>query len=147
MFVVPPELVFLDANVIFSAAIGSKTCRSIVRIPQIKLLTSDYCLAEVTRNLTAKGYDPAIDLHDLLTAVTEVQTPPQSYWQTLAPLLPPRATTDLPILGAALVAHADVLITGNTRDFGDLMKKPLSAGPTVLTPRAFLERGPRGRQG
>ncbi|MBI1845149.1 MAG: hypothetical protein HYR89_11160 [Actinobacteria bacterium] len=51
--------------------------------------------------------------------------------------------TDLPVLGAARAAKADVLVTANTGDFGPLMAHGLVDGPVVLTPRAFVERGPR----
>lgn len=137
------ERVFLDANVLFSAAIGSAVCRSITGLPSIRVLTSDYCLAEAERNLVAKGYDVLTALAELVDRIDVVATPPQAYWQALSPLLPTGAVTDLPVLGAARAAKADVLVTGNTRDFGQLMDHGLVDGPEVLTPRAFLERGPR----
>lgn len=87
-------------------------------------------------------------LAELVDQIDVVATPPQDFWRGLSPLFPSGALTDLLVLGAALSAKADVLVTGNTRDIGPLMehglvKHGLVDGPVVLTPWAFLKRGPR----
>lgn len=137
------ELVFLDANVIFSASIGSMVCRAILGLSGIKALTSDYCLSEVERNLVVKGYDASKVLAEHVEKIEVVVTPHEMYWRALSALLPAGAASDLAVLGAAKAAKADVLVTGKTRDFSALMDRGLTGGPLVLTPRAFLERGPQ----
>lgn len=139
-----PERVFLDANVVFSAAIGSAPCRFVLALPGLVLLTSDYCLDEARRNLLAKATSDAIGwLDNTLTTIDIVSTPPPTTWLSVAHHLPSRALSDRPVLATAVTARADTMITGNTRDFGSLMQHPVAALPMVLTPRDFLRRGPR----
>ncbi|MDQ1249239.1 MAG: uncharacterized protein QG597_3613 [Actinomycetota bacterium] len=138
------ERAFIDANVLFSAAIGSGVCQIVLTMPSVVCLTSDYCFDEARRNLTAKA--PPEALAWLLSAVEDMEvvtTPPPDMWDVIAHHLPARATTDLPVLAASVTARAHTLITGNTRDFGGLMTHPVPGLPVVYTPRAFLLRGPR----
>ena len=139
------EVVFVDANVLFSAAIGSRVCRAVLSLPRVEFLTSDYCLDEARRNLMAKAPPDVVSwLPSAINSMTVVPTPPPFTWKMVAHHLPPAATTDAPILAAAVAAGAQALITGNTRDFGRLMARPVKGLPTVYTPRAFLMRGPLG---
>lgn len=138
------ERVFLDANVMFSAAIGSASCRLVQALPGLALLTSDYCVDEARRNLIAKATpDATAWLDTALTTIDIVSTPPPSTWHRVVRDLPTRAVSDRPVLAAAVAVNADTLITGNTGDFSHLMRNPVAALPVVLTPRDFLRRGPR----
>lgn len=140
------ERVFLDANVLFSAAIGSRTCRAIWDLPDLLLSTSDYCREEALRNLDAKGHrDGSAWLRGRLERVEITSTPPAALWEQVARHLPESAVSDRPVLAAAVVTGAQTLVTGNTRDFGALMAAPPGAAglPDVYTPRGFLQRGPR----
>ncbi|MEI6621532.1 MAG: PIN domain-containing protein [Actinomycetes bacterium] len=139
------ERVFLDANVLFSAAIGSVVCRTICALPKVLLVTSDYCAEEARRNLAAKGFDDGSDwLVSQLTTIQIVPTPPPATWRKVAGHLPDNAISDRPVLAAAVACRCDTLITGNTRDFGRLIAvdHPAPGLPTVVTPRVFLSRGP-----
>jgi predicted nucleic acid-binding protein len=136
--------VFLDADVLFSAAIGSRVCAAIWQLPGCHLLTSDYCWEEAARNLDIKGRSAGIDRLALAAFSLEiVRTPPAATWEVAGRYLPPSADSDRPVLAAAMAARAEVLVTGNTRDFGPLMAAPQAGLPVVLTPRGFLVRGPR----
>ncbi|MGV1006163.1 MAG: DNA-binding protein [Candidatus Nanopelagicales bacterium] len=138
------ERVFLDANVLSSAAIGSATCRAVCILPGVVIITSDYCVDEARRNLLAKFDGSAVDvLVGLLDGLETVPTPPESVWGSAIAALPSSAASDVPVLAAAMAARADTLVTGNTRDFGELMIHPVPGIPLALTPRQLLLRGPR----
>jgi hypothetical protein len=69
-----PDRIFLDANVIFSAAYRPATdLRQLWALPDIRLLTSPYAISEVERNLHRTRHS---DLQFLLQAITFVPTPP-----------------------------------------------------------------------
>jgi hypothetical protein len=139
------ESVFVDANVLFSAAIGSAVCRTICALPKVLLVTSDYCAEQARRNLAAKGFEDGSDwLVSQLTTIQIVPTPPPGTWQKVAAYLPDNAISDRPVLATAVVCRCDTLVTGNTRDFGQLIAvdHPAPGLPIVLTPRVFLSRGP-----
>ena len=136
---------FLDANVLFSAAIGSRTCRAIWDLPDLVLITSDYCREEALRNLDAKGHpDGSTWLHGRLQPAEITSTPPPSLWDQVARHLPESAASDRPVLAAAVAAGAQTLVTGNTRDFGALIAARTGAPgfPYGYTPRGFIQRGP-----
>lgn len=143
-----PEIVFIDANVLFSAAIGSRVCRTILGLPSVDLLTSDYCLDEARRNLAVKAPPEALSwLPSAVESMLIVPTPPPMAWKMVAHHLSPTAASDAPVLASAVVAGARSLITGNTRDFGELMSTPVNGLPIVYTPRAFLLRGAASTRG
>ena len=124
--------VFLDANVLFSAAYREAPGLLVLwRQREIELLTSGYAAEEARRNLDTP--ERAARLERLLGGVRIVPEPPA------APLpagvrLPEK---DQPILSAAIAAEATHLLTGDLRDFGPLMGKRV-AGVLVQTPAEFL---------
>lgn len=130
------DVVFLDANVLFSAAYrpGAGLLR-IWELPRVRRLTSTYALEEARRNLT----DPAQlarlqDLVDSLEVVGEVSDE----------LLPPEAILpekDQPILRAAIRAGATHLLTGDVRHFGPYFGRTL-AGVRILPPGEYLREVP-----
>jgi predicted nucleic acid-binding protein len=127
--------VFLDANVLFSAAYrDAPGLLALWRLRDVELLTSGYAAEEARRNLDAP--ERAARLERLLRDVRIVAEP------RAAPLpagvrLPEK---DQPILGAAIAAEATHLLTGDLRDFGPLMGRRV-AGVLVQTPGEFLRRG------
>jgi uncharacterized protein len=130
------DVVFLDANVLFSAAYrpGAGLLR-IWELPRVRRLTSTYALEEARRNLT----DPAQlarlqDLVDALEVVGEVSDE----------LLPPEVILpekDQPILRAAIRAGASHLLTGDVRHFGPYFGQTL-AGVRILPPGEYLREVP-----
>lgn len=131
---------FLDANVLFTAAISaqgvSRGITELARAGACVLLSSPYAIDEATRNVRVKYHRHVIDLDAILQHVERVSEPrPQHLVQARA-LVPAK---DVPILGAAMTAGADILVTGDRRHFGDLYGQVVGA-VEVLPPRQALER-------
>jgi predicted nucleic acid-binding protein len=126
---------FLDANIIFTAAYtrqgASGLLFSIAGTGAINLCTSHYALDEAKRNLALKAADklPALEiLLPHLTIVSEPQ-PEKVAWAALLPL----PGKDAPIMAAAVSCKADILVTGDRRDFGSLLGAT-TEGVLVLGP-------------
>ncbi len=135
-----PLIVFLDANVLFSAALGGPAFELIwelARRGRIQLVTSAHCRIEAAANLERKRPRSAPRLGRLLSDVGLAAEPPS---EVLASARRFVAEKDVPVLAAALAARADVLVTGDLKHFGALMDRddlPLR----VRSPRAFLLEG------
>lgn len=126
---------FLDANIIFTAAYSPQGASgflfSIAETGAITLCTSLYALDEAKRNLALKAADKLSTLGKLfphLTIVSEPQ-PEKVAWAAHLPL-PEKAA---PIMAAAVSCKADILVTGDRRDFGSLLGTT-SEGVLVLEP-------------
>jgi len=133
--------VFLDANVLFSAALTkSGVARALFGVAEkrgdITLLTTGYAVEEARINLERKAPRALHDLRGLIASITVPEEPPMQLVQRLAPLVPdPR---DAPILAGAVFAGADLLVTGNTRDFEALYGTRVHE-VLVLRPRDALD--------
>jgi predicted nucleic acid-binding protein len=133
--------VFLDSNVLFSAALGSKPFDllwEIARAGKVQLVTTAYCHIEASNNLKHKRPGALDHYVKLMKIVIEVPDD-QSKLAWAHELLPDK---DAPILAAAVAAGADVLVTGDLKHFMPLMKRndlPLR----VRTIRVFLREGPK----
>lgn len=127
------DRLFLDANVLFSAAYRENS--PLVQLWHrrgVELLTSAYAHAEAERNLDV---GQRVRLTDLMRRVRLVPDAP-------SPSLPEEIslrTKDVPILAAATAAGATHLITGDRRDFGAFYGKRL-AKVLVLPPGDYLAR-------
>jgi predicted nucleic acid-binding protein len=138
---VAPLIVFLDANVLFSAALGGPAFQLIwelARRGRVRLVTSAHCRIEAAANLERKRPRSASRLGRLLSDVTLAPEPLPEALASARRLVPEK---DAPVLAAALAARADVLVTGDLKHFGALMDRgdlPLR----VPSPRAFLLEGP-----
>lgn len=126
---------FLDANVLFSAAYreGAGVAR-LWELEDVVLLTSEYALEEARRNLASAAQQ---DKLDKLAGQLEVSSTLASFSLPPEALLPPK---DAPILAAALAARASHLITGDHRHFGRYFGKTV-AGVVVLPPGRYLAGG------
>ena len=112
------ERLFLDANVLFSAAYKEgAVCAALWRLPNVELITSGYALEEARRNLV--GADRLERLGALAARMRVVPTP--------AVAEVPRGIElremDRPILASALASGATHLLTGDHRDFGPYLGK------------------------
>jgi predicted nucleic acid-binding protein len=127
------ERVFLDANVLFSAAY-SKTSglQRLWDLPRMELCTSRYAVVEAHRNLTSADQRSRLD--ELLRSVAVVDEPPQRLRPALSNNLPEK---DVPILFAAIHAQATHLLTGEVRHFGKLFGSTIS-GVMVTRPAMYL---------
>jgi predicted nucleic acid-binding protein len=126
--------VFLDANIVFSAVHQqegrAQSLLLLARVGHCDLLVSEHALEEARRNLARKSHSFEKRLEDLL-AMTEVvaEAPASLVRWALEQGLPLK---DAPILAAAMHANADLLATGDRRDFGHLYGKTLR-GVRVLS--------------
>lgn len=137
-----PPVVFLDANVVFSAALGGPAFDLLLVLARqgfIRATTSRACRVEAEVNLQRKRPDRLEALADILSVVA-ADAPPGSEFEEWAGDLV--ESGDVHVLAAARAAGADILVTGDTTHFGALMERgdlPLK----VRTPRQFLLEGPR----
>jgi len=126
------DRVFLDANVLFSAAYRPDA--SLARLWQletVELMTSAYAAEEARLNLTQE--DQRARLAKLLEKVRMITD--------VAPLPPgvELSEKDQPILRAALHARATHLLAGDKQHFGALFGHRFG-GVLVLPPAAYFER-------
>ena len=115
--------IFLDANVLFSAAVTpdgrSSALIELCGPAGHVLLASRHAISEARRNLERKRPD-ALDGFDRLVVpvVDEVPEPPAALVRRGAEAGLP--DTDAPILAAAMACTADLLVTGDRRHFATL---------------------------
>jgi uncharacterized protein len=130
------DRIFLDANVLFSAAYLENS--GLARLWQLKdgeLLSSAYALEETRRNL-------ALD-SPLALARLERLTPKLTLLDSPAHLRLPASirldSKDRPILLAAIHGKADFLLTGDARHFDHLYGNRIE-GVLVLRPAQYFQR-------
>lgn len=131
-----PVKVFLDANVLFSAALGGASFALLWEIAasgKISLYSSRYCFIEASENLKRKRPAP-LPLHTQQKQRVAAISENTAYLEWAAALVPEK---DAPVLAAARGAEMEVLLTGDIRDFGALMQRD-DLGIRVCTLRAFL---------
>ena len=131
---------YLDANVIFSAAHReegrAQDLVALARGGHCDLLTSTHALEEARRNLQLKSSGFERRLMQALVQVTVVVEAPAALVDWARDLGLP--LKDAPILAAAVHANADLLVTGDTRDFGHLFGTTLR-GTRVVTPASAID--------
>ncbi|ETN89726.1 MULTISPECIES: PIN domain-containing protein [Thermus] len=137
--------VFLDANVLFSAALGGTVFAAIWALAEaekIQLLTSPLCLVEAQYNLERKRPEALPQLGALMRRVVLIQEPGEGGFRHEGPMAALAAELpekDQPVLRAALLARAQVLLTGDVRHFGRFMSRedlPLR----IMTPGDFIRK-------
>ena len=134
--------VFLDANILFSAAKSDGAIRQLLRnltLARHTLVADSYVQAEAQRNIAAKADAQAMrDLDTLLSkvAVSTVQFAQSSPALQAAALWLPEK--DRPVLLAAMALACDVLVTGDSTHFGPGYGKRFE-GITICSPRQLAE--------
>ncbi len=122
------DVVFLDANILFSAAYRSNA--GLLRLwdlEGVEILSSEYAVEEARRNLSESAQQKRLDR--LLRAVRIVPET-QSGENEIGSGAESLPSKDLPILLAAVAAHATHLLTGDVgRQIGGL---------AILTPGQYL---------
>jgi uncharacterized protein len=128
------HLIFLDANVLFSAAYRRDAgLRRLWTLPDARLITSVYAVEEARRNLSNPGQQS--DLEELLGSVEIVPTTAPTDHPLLSALELP--AKDRPILLAAIGVGATHLLTGDFRHFGPHYGKRIE-GVLILSPGEYL---------
>lgn len=127
------DVLFLDANVLFSAAYREDAgLRRLWVLTDVKLVSSAYAVEEARRNLDAPEQHKALDtlLQSVVIAASVAPAQGQS-WDIIA--LPDK---DLPILQAAVMQGATHLLTGDVRHFGRYFGQRV-LGVLILPPSAY----------
>jgi len=126
--------VVIDCNALVSAALTDGTCRAaiILAAGNDDIVVSAPILAEYRAVLMRPKYRKcqavALSVIDMLESIARRVEPLEA-----APPLPD--PKDSVYLATALASRADVIITGNARDFPPHLCEPVR----ILTPRAFLD--------
>ena len=127
------DRLFLDANVLFSAAYRADAgVQRLWALPYATLVTSEYAVSEARRNLATPEQ---LSRLDRLLEPIEVG-PARTLDPTLRRGIELREK-DWPILGGAVAAGATHLITGDLRDFGPFLGQVV-LGVLILTPPRYL---------
>ncbi len=127
--------VFLDANVLFSAAYRPESrLRELWGLRETELVTSELAVEEARRNLLAYGPDDIRRLAELTAQLTVVPSAPARLTLAKRMTLP---ESDLLILSAAAAANCTHLLTGDKRHFGPLYGRKVG-GVLVLPPGEYL---------
>lgn len=128
------DRLFLDANVLFSAAWREES--GLLRLwdlPDVKLLTSTYAVEDARINLRTPTQ--RLRLASLVERVETISAM-QSVRLPIGAILPAK---DQPILSGAIQANASHLITGDKERFGRFFGRKV-LGVTVLPPGEYLRR-------
>ena len=124
------KIVFLDANVLWSAATNPTRPHWAVFTspkPRAHFITSHYAVAEARRNVDAKAGPELARLISHLRIVVDAFGPPPA-----GVMLPGK---DVPILASATAAKADLLVTGDDH-FGQYFGRRLG-GVKIILPRSL----------
>lgn len=130
------ETLFLDANILFSAAYREDAgIQKLWELPHTQLISSAYAVEEARRNLKLPEQKKRLEKFIMLLNFISIHL---SKTVTLPNNIELREK-DRPILLAAISAKADYLITGDCRDFGCYFGKTI-AGVTILPPAEYLKK-------
>ena len=130
--------VFLDANVLFSAAKTDGAMRELLRLlraAQHELWADGYVLEEARRNLAAKAPEALRALDAIVAAIRVADAHPADAGQGFSAKLPEK---DRPVLAAAVRLGCEALVTGDRSHFGALYGKTV-AGVAIHSPRSLAE--------
>jgi predicted nucleic acid-binding protein len=130
---------FLDANVLFSAAYRKGApLRRLWGRRGVELLTSAYAIAEAERHVEGEQRGRLAELLKAVRVVSDVPTQELPEGMLLR-------SKDVPILAAAIAARATHLITGDRRDFGVHYGRRVG-GVLIQPPRDYLQPPRRKRR-
>jgi predicted nucleic acid-binding protein len=126
------DRVFLDANVLFSAAYKAHArLLELWRLKDTSLFSSRYALEEARSNLLNEDQERRlVKLADALT-LHDAGEPNHPHGVRLP-------DKDAPILQAAIEGRANYLLTGDIRHFGPYLSRTI-AGVQILTPAEYLK--------
>ena len=130
--------VFLDANILFSAAKSSGAVRELLRLLEEQgheCWADAYVAAEARRNLVVKGPQAVEVLDALLLRLQVAAAAPARVAASELAWLPEK---DRPVLAAAIRLGCDVLVTGDRTHFGSAYGKQFGS-VTIHSPRSLAE--------
>jgi predicted nucleic acid-binding protein len=130
--------VFLDANILFSAAKSDGAVRALLRLLEEQgheCWADAYVVEEARRNLAAKGAQALAVLEALLP---HLHVAPASRGGAFAGTLAWLPEKDRPVLASAIRLGCDALVTGDRLHFGDRDGQSFD-GLAVHSPRSLAE--------
>ena len=128
------DRVFLDANILFSAAYGLSTLDRLWGLSNKKkciLIVSKYVIEEARRNLTTRKQLRKLESYVIGMEIAQEADPTNMDCPVALP------DKDKPVLMAAVSAKADYLLTGDIHHFGKYFEKVIM-GVKILRPRDYL---------
>ena len=128
------DRIFLDANILFSAAYGSSTLDHLWELCKKRLcvlLASRYVIEEAKRNLTTQEQLKKLDIF-----LSNVQIVLEADPRLPCPVELPEK--DRPVLLAAISAEANYFLTGDIEHFGRYLDNTIM-GVKIWLPRDYLE--------
>jgi hypothetical protein len=128
--------IFLDANVLFSAAHSAGAVRRFLE--QLvesghELCVDGYVVGEARRNLASKAPGAGAVLDRLLLHMSQVRDRPAAVRMGELEFLPEK---DRPVLAAAIRGGCGALVTGDVAHFGRWFGKTVG-GVTIHSPRSL----------
>jgi len=125
--------VFLDANILFSAAQSHSRMHAFldVLLEEAECLTNDYAIEEARRNLATK-FPGGVRALERLVQQFEVISNLETNLEVDLQL------KDVAILGGAIAGRATHLLTGDARDFGKFWGKTIQ-GVKIVSPRMLAD--------
>jgi hypothetical protein len=130
--------VFLDANVLFSAAKSDGPVRRLLREVLVRgheVWADGYVVAEARRNLIAKGPAAVAVLDALLASIRVASASPMGTAQSDTAWLP---EDDRPVLAAAIRLRCEALVTGDRTHFGAGYGR-IFGGVMIHSPRSLAD--------
>jgi uncharacterized protein len=130
--------VFLDANILFSAAKSDGAVRKLLRLLlecKHECWVDDYVVGEARRNLTAKNPE-TLEVFEAL--IVQLRIAPVQMTDLPPPEINWLAEKDRPVLAAAVRLRCDALVTGDRTHFGTGYGK-VFGGVTIHSPRSLAE--------
>ena len=130
--------IFLDANILFSAAKSDGAVRELLELLLAaghECWVDGYVLEEARRNLAAKFPQGLAVLEQLLSRMRAAPGHPagEAFEEALA--LPEK---DRPVLAAAILNRCAALVTGDRTHFGKLFGKTIR-GTAIHSPRSLAQ--------
>jgi uncharacterized protein len=134
--------VFLDANILFSAAKSDGAVRALLRLvveSGHECWADAYVVAEARRNLDAKGPQALHALDALLGHLRVAGAGSQAALNAPPGVLAWLPEKDRPVLAAAIALGCDALVTGDRTHFGSGYGR-VFGGVTIHSPRSLAEQ-------
>lgn len=125
--------IFLDANILFSAAKSDGAIRQLLGAlsrSRHELVADGYVVEEARRNLATKAPD---DLHALEIVLRNVTLAPIAMIGSDAAGISALPEKDRPVLAAAIEHRCDFLVTGDRSHFGPLYGRTIG-GVRIIAP-------------
>ena len=131
--------VFLDANVLFSAARADGAIRRLLNLMRDaghECWVDGFVAEEAKRNLASKSPE---GLGEFETLLQRLRIAPAGRAVSKSGDLAKLPEKDRPVLDAAIRAGCDVLVTGDRTHFGAFYGKPLG-GVIIHSPRSLADK-------